>query len=363
MGNGTDPVAGNSTAVNNNNTATNPPLLGNNTNATDIPTLSPTINSTNSSSTPITGTIAPTVLNGTDPVAGNSSTTVNNNNTATNPPLLRNNTNATDIPTLSPTINLTNSSTLISSTIAPTVLNGTDPGAGNSSTTVNNNTVTTPPQVGNNTQSANNMTTTTNNSTMAPSTTIPGQGTNATTSNTTTIQTPSNATNGNATAAVRTGNVARTKSLTFRAQLEIVFFEGEGREPTAAEVDALMGETELFFVHLFTTTNSSIRNAFVSFDVDHVDSTYYDDANNATDRFQVDFDAILQVEQGSAATTLVTMDTIAMVVDHADYNDYISNYVWLSEPFMRNEFYQTHQVTLTCHALGINVQRRMAKQQ
>ena len=42
------------------------------------------------------------------------------------------------------------------------------------------------------------------------------------------------------------------------------------------------------------------------------------------------------------------MDTIASVVNGADYDDFISNYIWMSAPFKRNEFYQTHEVTFTC---------------
>jgi hypothetical protein len=140
--------------------------------------------------------------------------------------------------------------------------------------------------------------------------------------------------------------------LSFYSELHIGFFDGQGRQPTLDEVGALINETEMFFQDLFTEAPIT-THAFVSFSVSNV-VTRYDDGAYA-DFFEVDFDASLQMLQNSA----VTMDTVAGVVNAGNYDDYIGRYVWMSAPFGMNEFYQTHSVNFTCHALGINVQRRM----
>jgi hypothetical protein len=152
---------------------------------------------------------------------------------------------------------------------------------------------------------------------------------------------------------VRTGNYRIYKTLSFYSELDIRFFDGQGRQPTPDEVGALINGTEMFFKDLFTQAPIT-RHAFVSFFIGNVVTSYNERVD--ADFFEVDFDASLQVQHDSA----VTMDTIAGVVDDADYDDFIGSYVWMSAPFGTNEFYQTHSVNFTCHALGINVQRRMS---
>lgn len=142
------------------------------------------------------------------------------------------------------------------------------------------------------------------------------------------------------------------KNLSFSAELEMTFFEGQGKSPTEDEIKALINETEWFFSDLFSTTTS---NAFF---ITHVVPIYNEVVD--ADHFQMTFDAVLVVAAGAAVTN---MDTVADLVDAADYDEYISDYVWKSEPFQRNEFYQTHAVMFTCHPLGVQTDERQRQRQ
>lgn len=140
-------------------------------------------------------------------------------------------------------------------------------------------------------------------------------------------------------------------NLSFSAQLDITFFEGQGKAPTDLEIEALIHETELFFSDLFLSVPPT-NSVFESFSITNVVPTYNEEED--ADHFQVIFDATLVVAAGSS----ITMDTVANVVDQANYDEYISDYVWMSEPFRRNEFYQTHSVSFKCHPLEMQTQRR-----
>ena len=149
----------------------------------------------------------------------------------------------------------------------------------------------------------------------------------------------------------------------FHSILEIGFFRGHGKEPTPEEVEALMTETKEYFTNLFSS-DPRIQRQFKSFRVTDITPMYNSGVStntgaetgreeineNKSDYFRVEFES--QVELLTATTSnegaaTITVDTIKEVVDGADYDIFISDYIWKSPPYKRNEFYETHEVTFT----------------
>jgi hypothetical protein len=177
--------------------------------------------------------------------------------------------------------------------------------------------------------------------------TIDGNGTDTTTTNAT-----ANA-NANAT-AVRTGSLP-TKKVSFACVLEVEFFPGQGQEPTRAEVATLLKETVSFFTDLLSQ-DPATQNDFVEFDISNPVPVYND---AQVDTFKLTMDAVAVVSKNGS----VDADVLAEVMGQANYNNFISNYIWLSEPFMRNEFYQTHHVTVNGEAEDEQLGRREIRRQ
>ena len=120
------------------------------------------------------------------------------------------------------------------------------------------------------------------------------------------------------------------KKIYMDALLEIEFFEGMGREPTQGEIKALERKTEDWLKDLFASDTSS-----ASFQIQKVNPTY--DAANQ-DHWSVTFSAF--VKGGDE----LTKQEIANIINEADYEAYITDYIWKTSPEMDNEFYQTHEV-------------------
>jgi hypothetical protein len=133
---------------------------------------------------------------------------------------------------------------------------------------------------------------------------------------------------------------AATVEFSVQSILFFTFFDGEGQEPTSTEINALIEETKQFFTDVFEKDPTFAKD-FIEFHITDVVSKYND--KEASDRFEMNYKSTV-VLKNTAEGTITSSKQVAKVMGDSDYNEYITNYVWLSKPFKRNEFYNTHAV-------------------
>ena len=141
-------------------------------------------------------------------------------------------------------------------------------------------------------------------------------------------------------------------TMNFHSTLEIDFFQGLGRQPTPEEVHTLLEKTTFFFRQLFAQEPS-----FSSFELSQIEPSY--DETKDSDNFSVSFTSSVTLEQPTSSSEAEaekahkkSLKTIAGIVNRADYDLFIRDYIWMTPPLQKNEFYQTHHVVFTCHPIS-----------
>ncbi|CAB9517085.1 mucin 2, oligomeric mucus gel-forming [Seminavis robusta] len=128
---------------------------------------------------------------------------------------------------------------------------------------------------------------------------------------------------------------AGTEGQVVDSTLRYQFFdEAMLREPTQAEVDALMVQTNAFYLGTFMRAFDNL----VDFQSDLI--TYRYDAN-ALFPVEIDFDAYGFFTEG---TTIPTTQEMLTVLQSAEYDVYIMMYAWEAEPREQNLFFETSNV-------------------
>ena len=122
--------------------------------------------------------------------------------------------------------------------------------------------------------------------------------------------------------------------------MEIKFFEHEGKHPTKKEVESLLFETGRFFTDLFSRDDAT-QDAFVGFGVTHHVKPLY--RNEAPDLFQVDFHSTIQL------SSHVEFSDVDRIISAASFEDFIQNYIWFCPPHKVNQFYHTNAVAIHCN--------------
>ena len=138
-------------------------------------------------------------------------------------------------------------------------------------------------------------------------------------------------------------------ALKFHAFLEVDFFEGMGNRPNDGEINQLEKKIKAWMTEVF-----SMDPTFESFEMRSVDTAYLD-VN--PDFFFITFTGVVNV--GPAIPGLfnqMTMDEVAEMLDAADYDHFISHFIWKAAPEAQNEFYQTHTVTLKGWAMNTDTE-------
>ena len=127
-------------------------------------------------------------------------------------------------------------------------------------------------------------------------------------------------------------------TVSIAATLSFSFFpNSQVKPPTKDEVDSLMEQTHLFFSQVFQDT---YNDAFGKLDLVVSDTVYEEDdilPINITFTSAVEF---------TISETLPTPQDIFSVMSKVDVQTYIRSYVWQSEPFGSNLFFQTIHVVL-----------------
>lgn len=149
-------------------------------------------------------------------------------------------------------------------------------------------------------------------------------------------------------------------TLHFQSKLEIDFFHNLGRRPSSLELKTLLEKTSDYFHDLFAHEPS-----FVSFDIDHVEPCY--DPDQDPDHFAVEFTASVTSRTTTATRSVTTnntpglnhdqkqvLKTIAGIVNGADYDRMIRDYIWMAPPLHKNAFYQAHHVEFHCHPTNVS---------
>lgn len=127
-----------------------------------------------------------------------------------------------------------------------------------------------------------------------------------------------------------------TVTRTVESRLAYGFFAGTNvRQPTQAEIDGLLVETNRFFSDYLPTVYPGVFSTFSS---DNTDVTF--DAN-ANFPVNLDFDANV-VFQGTDASAPTAGEVFASM-QAADLQNYIQNYVWNSEPRGTSLFFDTQR--------------------
>ena len=134
-------------------------------------------------------------------------------------------------------------------------------------------------------------------------------------------------------------------TLSFQSKISIDFFRGTGREPDEAEITTFLRKTQDFFESLFEDESS-----FQSFVISEVQQSY--DATNDPDHWQVEFVFTVEFDNIEPSDQRRTLAHIAGVINTADYKRFIRDYIWMSPPLQKNEFYQTHHVDFSCYPIS-----------
>ena len=145
-------------------------------------------------------------------------------------------------------------------------------------------------------------------------------------------------------------------TLHFQSKLEIDFFQNLGRRPSSIEIKTLLEKTSDYFHDLFANEPS-----FISFDIGTVEPCY--DPDKDPDHFEVEFTSSVTSRTISEATNTApslgqqekeAIKTIAGVVNGADYDKMIRDYIWMTPPLHKNAFWQAHHVEFHCHPTSVS---------
>ena len=129
-----------------------------------------------------------------------------------------------------------------------------------------------------------------------------------------------------------------TTELKFHAQLEVDFFPGSGRRPKDGEINSFEMKTRDWFHDVF-----AVNPTFESFRLESVDTAYVE---ATPDLFFVTFTGVVEVGPGNVLFDAMTIEEVEELVDAADYEGFITDYIWKASPEGSNEFFQTHTVKL-----------------
>lgn len=108
------------------------------------------------------------------------------------------------------------------------------------------------------------------------------------------------------------------------------------RQPTQEEIDGVLAETTRFYTDLLTTEYQGSNFNFDSFEAKLVSSDF-NAGNNLP--IKIDFDANAFFTGENAPTPA----EVFAVLEGADYQNYITNYVWMSQP-QGTIFFETQEV-------------------
>jgi len=133
------------------------------------------------------------------------------------------------------------------------------------------------------------------------------------------------------------------KTISFYCDLKIDFFEDQGKEPTEDEVQELIHTTDDWLSEVF-----EIDPTFVYIKDAKTTAVYDEDAK---DYFYVEFSSVVHANHANSEKWKLNIYDIAAMMDHADYEVYITHFIWEGSPELEREeyqFYQTQQVALGC---------------
>ncbi|CAB9513377.1 expressed unknown protein [Seminavis robusta] len=128
-----------------------------------------------------------------------------------------------------------------------------------------------------------------------------------------------------------------TERILVESRLEFGFFDGvTAREPTQEEIDGLMVQTTAFYDQLLRAQFPNLD----SFEAVFVPPAEFNAGNNLPVLINFDANAFFQT-----GTTVPSAAEVFAVLEGANYQDYITMYVWNSEPVgAGNIFFETQEV-------------------
>ena len=131
---------------------------------------------------------------------------------------------------------------------------------------------------------------------------------------------------------------ALNTQLKFHAFLEVDFFPGFGRRPTNGEIQQFEAKTVEWMTDTF-----AVNPTFVSFAMESVETAYID---QNPDFFFISFTGVVEVGPDQLLMHSMTMKDLGELVDAADYESFIRDYIRHAPPVGLNDFFDTHTVTL-----------------
>jgi hypothetical protein len=127
--------------------------------------------------------------------------------------------------------------------------------------------------------------------------------------------------------------------------LEYGFFEEfEVREPTQEELDGLYEQTNRFFTDVF---RAMFGDDFVAFTAEN--NVYSFLGADAEYPVNIDFSAVTEFAEGVEPPTV---DEVFTIMQNADLNSFISDYVWMTTPPMSGMFFETQRVRYDARVQG-----------
>jgi hypothetical protein len=116
--------------------------------------------------------------------------------------------------------------------------------------------------------------------------------------------------------------------------IQIDFFAGKEKEPTQAEIEAMMCKTNEFFMK---TLKNWTKNEMI--DVEATNINWEWDPKAALPSI-VEFFADATNPDGSHIAAI----DVFQAMEQVDVKAFVQDYIWQSEPLKENEFYQTEDI-------------------
>lgn len=115
--------------------------------------------------------------------------------------------------------------------------------------------------------------------------------------------------------------------------IQIDMFAEHEREPTETEITAMMCEAEKFFQKTLKEKISPDVSVFAS-------NIYWKWDDRAALPSVVEFYADVKLPDGSR----VPAQTVFEAMEKVDVKEFVQDYIWMSEPYQGNAFYQTEDI-------------------
>lgn len=136
----------------------------------------------------------------------------------------------------------------------------------------------------------------------------------------------------------RQGNGGQSR-LVVQGTLDYFFIPGTGMNPTRQEINAVVDETEEFYMDTFESRRLTRNAPVTDFRMNNLAVQYAPGGD--LDRFRLQFQGVAFVPRNS----FVNSDDIARIMANANYPAYLQFYVWEADPFTQNIFFQTNSVS------------------